>query len=289
MVGKVFGDMKVGLSLGGGGALGYAHIGAIKALEEADIPIDLINGASIGAVMGGAYALYANSDELIRLTERVVAGINLRYYSIFRFSTDRGDALLRDLFVNVASSIANLRGSVLSHRTNKRALEMIFHDHSFRDTKIPFSAVATDLVNWRTIVIKEGRLTDGVLPSISIPGLFPPVERDGGLLIDGGVLANVPVSDLSRQGADFVIAVRLLWLIDEQYRNGFDLLNRIELMKQHTLELWELDEADFVITIDLPGFNILKFGDHKTAVTLGYETTKRALPQLKRRLAARAG
>ena len=158
----MFGGMKIGLSLGGGGALGYAHIGAIKALEEAGITLDLINGTSIGAVIGGAYALYDDSDELIRLVEKVVAGINLRYFNIFRFSTNRDDTLLRDLFVNVASNISNMRGNILSHKTNKRALEMIFHNHTFNDTRIPFSAVATDLLSWRTVIIKEGRLIEMV-------------------------------------------------------------------------------------------------------------------------------
>jgi len=277
--------MKVGLALGGGGALGYAHIGVIKALEEAKIPVDIINGTSIGAVVGGAYALYKDSDKLARVAEKVVASVNLQSFNIFRFSADKGDTLLREFLLNTLSSVVNVRRSILTHKVDKMALEMIFQKYEFKDTKIPFSAISTDLVSWETVVLNEGLLIDGVLPSISIPGIFPPIERPGQLLVDGGILSNIPVSNLFHQGADFVIAVRLVWSTDEQYRNGVDILNHIELMKQHSLELWELDKADFAISIDLPGFNILKFDDYNTAVNIGYQTAQEAIPELKKRMA----
>jgi len=78
--------MRVGLSLGGGGAHGYAHIGAIRALEEAGIKVDLINGTSIGAVIGGAYALYSDLDKIVGLVEKIIAAVSVRYFNIFRFS-----------------------------------------------------------------------------------------------------------------------------------------------------------------------------------------------------------
>jgi NTE family protein len=281
--------MRVGLSLGGGGAHGYAHIGAIRALEEAGIKVDLINGTSIGAVIGGAYALYSDLDKIVRLVEKIIAAVNVRYFNIFRFSGQMSQPVIRNWIASALGNVVNLRGSLLTHRSTLRALEMIFGGHEFRDTQIPFSAIATDLVTWKTVVIKEGRLTDGVLPSISIPGVFPPVARSGQLLVDGAVLANVPVSELRQEGADFVIAIRLPWQIAEGYQNGFDLLNRVELMKQNTLEQWQVDDADFVVAIDLPAFDILKFDEYKSTVALGYKTTKKALPQLKKRLGERNG
>jgi NTE family protein len=281
--------MRVGLSLGGGGAHGYAHIGAIRALEEAGIKVDLINGTSIGAVIGGAYALYSDSDKIVRLVEEIIAAVSVRYFNIFRFSGQMSQPVIRNWIGGALGNVVNLRGSLLTHRSTLRALKMIFGDQEFRDTHIPFSAIATDLVTWKTVVIKEGRLTDGVLPSISIPGVFPPVARRGQLLVDGGVLANVPVSELRQEGADFVIAIRLPWRIEEGYQNGFDLLNRVELMKQNTLEQWQVDDADFAVAIDLPAFDILKFDEYKSTVALGYKTTKKALPRLKKRLGERNG
>ena len=276
--------MKVGLSLGGGGAHGYAHIGVIKALVEAGIKVDLLNGTSIGAIIGGAYALYSNLDQVMRLIEEVLAAIDVRYFNLFRFSSQMSQTVLRNWLGSVMGNVANLRSGILTHNSSIQALQIIFRDRLFSDTHIPFSAVATDLVTWQTVVIKEGKLTDGILPSIAIPGVFHPVHRNRQILVDGGVLANVPVSQLREEGADFVIAVRIPWKIDAEYQNGFDLLNRVELMKQNSLEQWQVGNADYAVEIDLPAFDILNFEDFKPAISLGYETMRKALPGLKKRL-----
>jgi NTE family protein len=279
--------MKVGLSLGGGGAHGYAHLGVIRSLVEAGIKVDLINGTSIGAVIGGAYALYSDLDQVIRLIEEVLASVNVRYFNLFRFSSQMSQTVLRNWLGSAMGNVANLTSGILTPNKSVQALKIMFGDHQFSDTLIPFSAVAADLVTWQTVVIKEGKLTEGILPSIAIPGVFHPVHRNAQILVDGGVLANVPVSQLRREGADFVIAVRLPWKIEGEYHNGFDLLSRVELMKQNSLEKWQVDEADCAIEIDLPGFDILKFEDFKPAMTLGYETTRKALFRLKKRLSKR--
>jgi NTE family protein len=281
--------MRVGLCLGGGGAHGYAHIGAIRALEEAGIKIDLINGTSIGAVIGGAYALYSDLDKMVRLVEEILATVNVRYFNLFRFSGRMSQPVLRNWLAGAVGNVVNMRSNILTHKTSLRALEIVFGDHDFRDTRIPFSAIATDLATWKTVVIDEGRLSTGVLPSMSIPGVFPPVARHGQLLVDGGVLANLPVSEIRQEGATFVIAVRLPWRIDGEYQNGFDVLNRVELMKQNTLEQWQIDDADFAVEIDLPAFDVLKFDDFKPTMALGYETTKKAIPLLRALLSDRNG
>jgi NTE family protein len=281
--------MKVGLSLGGGGAHGYAHIGVIRALVEAGIQVDLINGTSIGAVIGGAYALYADLDQVVGRIEEVISTINVRYFNLFRFSGQMSQSVLRDWLGSAVGNVANLRSGILTHKNSLRALQIIFGDHQFSDARIPFSAVATDLMTWQTVILRDGKLIDGVLPSLSIPGIFTPVRHNGQLLVDGGVLANLPVSQLRQEGADFVIAVRLPWRIEGAYQNGFDLLNRVELMKQNTLEQWQVEDADFTLAIDLPIFDILNFDDFKPAVALGYQTTLQTLPRLKRRLGKRLG
>ena len=280
--------MKVGLCLGGGGSRGYAHIGAIRALREANISIDLINGTSIGAIIGGAYALYFDTERMITLIEEVIHTVNLNYFNIFRFSSE-SRPFLRDWLVNATCDLASLRGYILTHRNNIKALRIIFDEHEFKDTQIPFSSVAVDLIAGKTVIMKSGKLIDGILPSISIPGIFPPVERNGQLLVDGYVLANVPAAELRRQGADFVIAINLVAEAEEGYQNGFDLLNRVEMLKQAKIDQWELNEADFAITIDLPGFDGMSFGSYDSAIARGYAIAKRMLPRLKRRLAGSSG
>lgn len=276
--------MKIGLSLGGGGARGYAHIGVLCALEEAKIPIDLINGASIGAIIGGAYALYGNSHELERIAAVQVENMHLHYSSIFH-NEKVNNSFLRNWLLHATCDVSSLRASVYSHKRNVSALDLIFQEHRFSDTSLPFSAVALDLLSGRTISIKEGRLIDGILPSISIPGIFPPVERDGFLLVDGGVLSNVPVRELRAEGADFVIGVGLGPNdLVRTVSNGFSIVTYVDLLKGEALEHDELASAEFSFTVQLPGLDILRFEEYKQAITEGYETAKQYLPQLERKL-----
>jgi len=277
-------DMRIGLSLGGGGARGYAHIGVLRALEEARIDIDLINGASIGAIIGGAYALCSDSNELERLAAAQVEKMHLHYSNIF-LNARVNDSFLRNWLLHAACDVSSLRSSVYSHKRNLKALAFIFGEHRFSDTAIPFSAAALDILSGKTISIKEGKLVDGVLPSISIPGLFPPVERDGLLLVDGGVLANVPVRELHDEGADFIIGVGLG--PDDLPRtasNGFSVVTYVDLLKGEALAQAELAATDFSFTVQLPGFDILKFEGYKKAIAEGYATAKRYLPELEKRI-----
>ncbi len=274
--------MVLGISLGSGGARGYAHIGVLKALEEAGIVPALINGSSIGAIVGGAYALYHDTGKLVKLTEELVGQVNLRYFNFFRYSMG-ARAFLQNWLLHAACDISALRISVYSHRRNLRALDYLFGDHSFSDTKIPFSAVAVDLLSGEVISIKEGPLMEGVLASISIPGIFPPVERDGRLLVDGGVLADVPVRELKAEGAEFVIAVKLEGedcILN--MRNGFSLLTYVDFLKGEVLSEWELKAADFVIKVDLSELDIMEFGSYPEAIARGYDTARKLLPKLRR-------
>ncbi len=275
--------MKIGLSLGSGGSKGYAHIGVIRALEEAGIRIDLVNGSSIGAIVGGAYALYHDVDVIVDLVERLVGTMNVNYFNLFRYEGGK-HSYLQNWLLNAFCDLSALRESVLSHRTNERALAFLFGDHTFDETKIPFSAVACDLLAGEPVVLDEGRLGDGILPSIAIPGIFPPVARDGRVLVDGAVLAEVPVRQLRDQGASFVIASRLHPDSPPPCRSGFALLTLIDMLKECRLSDWSFEVADFTIEVALPGFDAARFGGYEDAIAVGYAAARRALPSLLRRV-----
>ncbi len=217
--------MKVGLCLGGGGSRGYAHIGAIRALTEAGIKIDIVNGTSIGAIIGGMYALYPDVDTMTVLVKKVVDSVHVNHFNLFRHSTD-GPVFLRNWMNEAVCDVAAMSKSIQSHKNNLKALKIIFGEHRFEDTKIPFSAIATDIIAGETVIIKRGKLIDGVLASASIPAIFPPVVRGKKVLVDGYVLANIPVPQLRREGADFIISIGLLELPGADYQNGVDLLSR---------------------------------------------------------------
>lgn len=279
--------MKVGLSLGGGGSRGYAHMGVIRALTDAGIPIDMINGTSAGAVMGGGYALYRDVDTMAVRIKDIVQGVKLHYFNIFRHSSE-GRSFMRNWLAEAVCDVASLHTSVQSHRHNLKALRMLFGDSAFADTKIPFSCAAFDLTSRKTVVIKRGKLVDGILPSVTLPGVFPPVRRGKQLLIDGYVLANIPVRELRAEGADFVISVELGATEKEPYRNGLDLLTYMEGMKQRRLERWEIEQSDFHIRINFAHYDGTRFDNYAVGMELGYNVASRMLPKLKRRLEERA-
>ncbi len=280
--------MRIGLSLGSGGARGYAHIGVIKALEEAGIKPDLVNGSSIGAIVGGAYALYYDAARLVALAEGLAERMNIDYFTLLRRAQPKRP-FLQDWVLSILCDLSSLRGSVLSHRTNRTALSYLFGEYRFTDTVIPFSAVAVDLLTGRPVVLKEGRLRDGILPSISIPGIFPAIEQDGMLLVDGGVLAEVPARELRAEGADFVIGVKLGEDRPGRYKNGFDLLTTVDFLKGEKLSQWELEATDFCIEVDMPGYNPMCFTNYRVGIEQGYNVGRQALPALLKKLEERSG
>ena len=177
-------DLKIGIVLGAGSARGWAHIGVLRALEQAGIRPQIVCGASIGALVGAVYAnggLDALEEWALSLTWRKVLGF-------FDISFNGG-------FLKGAKLISYLQDNLLETEVEELAL--------------PFGAVATDLRSGREIWLREGRVVDVVRASIALPGLFTPCERDGHLLVDGALVNPVPVSLCRAMGADFVIAVDL--------------------------------------------------------------------------------
>ena len=177
---------KIGLALGAGSARGWAHIGAIRALEERGIKADLICGTSIGALVGAVYA----SGELDRLEEWVSG--------LARMQVVR----LMDL---------TWKGGLIRGQRLFNLFRGIFQDRDVSELNVPFGAVATELSSGREIWLQHGKLFDVVRASIAAPGLFTPVLRDGAILVDGGLVNPVPVSMCRALGAEIVIAVDLSW------------------------------------------------------------------------------
>ena len=175
---------RIGLVLGSGSARGWAHIGVIRALEEAGVRPDLVCGTSIGALVGAAYA----AGELERL-ESWVLGLQI------------GDVVG---LADVSLSAGLLKGDRLMQffRSN-------FEDRPLEQLGIPFAAVATSLQTGAEVWLRSGSTLDAVRASIALPGIFTPVRREGSLLVDGGLADPIPVSLARAMGADIVIAVDL--------------------------------------------------------------------------------
>jgi NTE family protein len=175
---------KVGLALGGGYARGLAHIGVLEVLEREGIPIDLIAGTSIGALVGALYAREHDSS-LIRKQAMQLDWI--------------GVTSLVDLAMSKSGFVGGKRVTNLLRR--------LMGDVDFDELSIPLSCIATDIISGEEVVIDQGRVLEAVRSSISIPVIFTVAKKDGKFLVDGGLVNQVPVSVARKMGADVVIAV----------------------------------------------------------------------------------
>ncbi|MGI9516556.1 MAG: patatin-like phospholipase family protein, partial [Pirellulaceae bacterium] len=179
--------IRTGLALGGGGARGMSHLGVLRTLDDANIAFDAMSGTSVGAMVGLAYAAGMTPNYLIEsfsrelkptgILDRLPGGRRLFLFGKFQM------------------------------RAWERLLRRYFHDWTFEQLAIPFSVVVTDLISGDEVVRDSGDLVQAILESINVPVLSRPIFRDGQILVDGGVLNNLPAELLKDQGAEYVVGV----------------------------------------------------------------------------------
>ncbi|HEX7417102.1 MAG TPA: patatin-like phospholipase family protein, partial [Steroidobacteraceae bacterium] len=215
---------RIGLVLSGGGARGTAHIGVLKVLDELHVPIDAIAGTSMGAVVGGLYASGFTGKEI----DSIVSSLD--WQDAFRDRPPRTDLTFRrkqedqNFLVKLPLGLRGgrfllprglIQGQRLS-QTLRRLTLPVAQITNFDELPVPFRAVATDLETGDSVVMGSGDLTDAMRASLSAPGVFAPVERDGRLLVDGGLAENLPIDVARMMGVDVLIVVDV----------GFPLRNR---------------------------------------------------------------
>lgn len=256
---------KVGLVLSGGGAKGVAHIGVLKVLEEAGIPIDYIAGNSMGAIVGGLYAIgYSPQalDSLVRTQNWVglLADKITRDNLLFTEKEVRDKALFTIPFDRERFHISTgiLSGSSVMDMLSELARD--YHDvASFDSLPIPFACIAYDLISGDEVVMREGSLPVAIRASMSIPGAFSTVERNGQILIDGGVINNFPANVVREMGADIIIGVNVGMHTDRPTQLSKDALeerdpNSLMFIVNHMME--RLGRENFDKNILLPDLYI---------------------------------
>ncbi len=209
------GRPRVGLVLSGGSAHGLAHVGVLKVLEELRVPVDVVAGTSMGSIVGGFYAAGMSPAEM----ERLVRTIDWEDVLDDRTTRDRlsfrrkQDDLLNyfDLEMGltrrgIAFPSGLIAGQKLGFLLKSLTLGTV-GIASFDDLPVPFRCVATDIATGEKVVLSDGSLADAIRASMSMPGVFSPVPRGAQLLVDGGLVENLPVSEALAMGADVVIAV----------------------------------------------------------------------------------
>ncbi len=204
---------KVGLVLSGGGAKGFAHVGVLKVLERYNIPIDYIGGTSIGAIVGGLYAVGYNADQLENIItsqdwEALFLDVPQRSYMPFYEKDEQGRYLISMQFKNLKLQIPNYA------ITNNGILNLFcdwtqgYHNISdFDKLPTPFLCITADLLTGNEVVLDKGYLPEAMVASMAIPGVFPSVKTNGCVYVDGGVRNNFPVDQIRAKGADIVIGI----------------------------------------------------------------------------------
>ena len=254
---------KVALVLGSGGAKGLAHIGVLKAFEEAGIKFDIIAGCSMGAIIGGCYSLGIKTKKMekkaLELSNNDV--LDMRFPNAFGFiKGDKAEKLIRE-FMGVEDQ------------------ELLFSD-----CKTPFACVATDIEKAELVALNSGNLISSIRASFSIPGVFRPVEIEGRKLLDGGMLSRVPVDVARKMGADIVIAVDCIGKTKPVSTEGykyFDTITRIFSIMDYQISKREIKRADLLISLDQPSVSVIKIKNIEEGIQIGYEAAKANIIQIR--------
>jgi NTE family protein len=276
---------RIGLALGGGGARGLAHIGVLMALEGEGIPIDLIVGTSIGALVGGAYASGISPDELQKRADSYLNSPEFQSSAMKAFETAHAkgelgltqkiQTFLRNRFYLIQ---AMFKPGILSNEDFQATIDYFIPDIQIEETRIPFRAVATDLVSGEHVIFSEGSLRQAVMASSAVPGAIAPLKEGKKLLSDGGIICLVPSSVARREGADIVIAVAVdRGIRSEELRNVVDVYLRASEIMAEKLKEYELADADVVI---LPEVGDLHWSNFSQAMNLICEGEKAAREKL---------
>jgi NTE family protein len=249
-------NTKIGLALGGGAAKGIAHIGVIKCLEEDDIDISYISGTSIGSLVASFYAFGKTVEQMLTISETLsisrVTSFTLRKRGFFTTES------IRELVIKELGNV------------------------NIEDANIPLAILAADITTGEEIIFRHGPLTDAICASVAVPGIYIPVELQGRLLVDGGIVENVPISPLKKMGAGIIIAVDLNGI--SRYRYPKDIMDVMGNAFDIAIDLRTRDQiksADLVISMDLSQFSRVDNTKRvQELMNVGYYTTKNKIPKL---------
>ncbi len=288
---------RIGLALGGGGARGLAHVGVLEALEELHVPVDMIAGTSIGAIVGGLYAAGLSAHDIEeRLAtidwDDVLSSKPARRDVEYRRKQDDPNLLIK-FDMGFSGGRFHLPAGVVAAQRPSLLLRLLTLPvtgvRDFNALPVPFRAVTTDITTGDMVVLDHGDLAQSILASMAIPGVFAPVSIDGHLLVDGGVVRNLPVDVVRDMGADIVIAVD----VGAPLAQAADLTSAVDVYVQ-TLTIFtrgnantqvrELQPQDVLIAPDPGNTATMDFQKLRALVAAG----RRSVEPLRDRLAALA-
>lgn len=252
----------IGVALGGGFARGIAHVGVLKVLEEECIPVRVITGTSVGALIGASYCSGLSIPEMEDVAH------NTRFTSFARWTLSRYGFASNDRMISFLTRILKVK--------------------TFEELRIPLGVTATDFNTGEGVVFHSGQIIDPIRASCAYPGMFLPVNILGRYLVDGMLSYPVPTRPLREMGADRVLAVHLrgTWANGGPPRHLFDVIGQSFAIAQDAMSaLWK-QSADLVIEPDVAGFAYDDFKRADDLIRVGEEATRKAIPEIRKWLVA---
>lgn len=281
-------DLKVGLVLSGGGARGYAHIGALQVLEEAGVRVDYIGGTSMGSIVGGLYAagyrgkqleeMLRQTDIMAELQDAIGRENRTIYEKLYNEHYLIGLSL-KDFAIQLPTALSDGQRihDLFSHWTAG-----VHGIDDFSQLPIPFLCIGTDIETGEAIILEKGKLSDAMRASAALPGLISPYEIDGHVMTDGGVSNNYPAEEVKNKGMDYIIGITVEQdpYKADQIESLDQLLLQIAFFQatRRNIEQYELTDID--IDPDLGNYSQLSFEAIDDLVQAGREAAEAMLPTL---------
>lgn len=286
---------RVGLVLSGGGALGFAHIGVIKVLEQNHIPVDLITGTSMGSIVGAAYASGASVEEMEAMASSTDWGALFsesipREEIPLRFKPGRNRELFGNAKIGIGEKGIIVPAGVIEGQNVLPLFQRLYSrapsPANFDDLPLPFRAVTADIETGRAVIPARGDLATVVRASMSVPGAFSPVEIDNHMLVDGGIVDNFPIDVARSMGAQVVIAVDLASgfkkkdELTDPLSIGGQILSFL-LEQNSAIQRSTLKPSDIYILADTTEYTPTSFGDGVKILQKGEEAAQKNVEKLK--------
>jgi len=282
---------KVSLNLGGGGARGLAHLGVLRALNEIGVGFDFIVGVSMGALVGSIYAAYGDIDTAEKHLIDHIHGEDFQesllgtWKADSDYSGDRRNILLKLNRIYKQTGLISrllLAPGVLSDEDIQKAVVPAIPDVTFADLEIPFACVAVDIETGEARIFKKGPIRQAVLASLSMPLVFPPVEIEGDLYVDGGVIDRVGVDSAESLGATKIIAVDVSndYIEKRKIKTGIDVMIRSEEIGAKYRKRYQLNRASVVLSPIKDAIHWADYTQYQQLIDSGYKevyTQKKAL------------
>jgi NTE family protein len=281
---------KVGLVLSGGGAKGFAHIGVLQVLEEAGLRVDYIAGTSMGAIIGALYSIGYTPGQIKEIV------MDQNWLDLF------DDQVMRRFLPMVGKDHANRFTAIFPIKQGKvgmpsglitgqklqtllaRLTWPVHQVRDFRNLPIPFRCLATNLENGQRVVLNQGVVSEALRASMSIPTVFVPMEIDGALLVDGGLVDNLPVAEVLKMGADIVVGVDVSATLrtKEQLNSLIEVLDQTINFQTYAWVQEQRKLCQLLLVPDLSGYTPADFNRVESLIEKGEQAAREALPELKK-------